>query len=505
MTGVLVATIWVGLVNQLRVEWAINPQYSYGWGVPILAAYLLLKRWPDRPEPTTPGLPAAITLMASLAFFALLPVRLFQEANPDWRFVSWTYAIVVLALTFLGIYFTGGRGWLNHFFAPIAFLILAVPWPTGLENWLVQSLTHSVATIAVEILNWMGIIAHQRGNLIQLPSGIVGINEACSGVRSFQSTLMISVFLGELYRFSAPRRVTLFVAGAAIAFSFNVARAFFLTLHCVRHGTQAASALHDPAGYLVFGASFASLLGACLLLKRGQLPPAATAAGPAHTAAPRSFPRSFLIAVGAWLAVVELSTELWYRFHERSTTSVVKWEIQWPKNAQQFRFTPLSEDVQRILRYSAGTSANWHQSDGSEWLLYFFRWEPGRAAAQLAKNHSPEICLPSAGLKLVKDLGVQTLSVQNVELPFRSYQFERLGQPLHVFFCIWEDRRRNEDLSGEENFSVTSRVRAVLAGRRHLGQQVLEVAVTGFASPDEARHHLQQSLQQLIAVSRTGS
>src|ERR1044071_7546617 len=78
------AALWLGLINQLRTEWSINPQYSYGWGVPFLALYLFLQRWKARPDPAPPGpLRVHATSAGILAFF-LLPIRLVQEANPDW-------------------------------------------------------------------------------------------------------------------------------------------------------------------------------------------------------------------------------------------------------------------------------------------------------------------------------------------------------------------------------------------------------------------------------------
>ena len=32
------------LVDDLRVEWTVNPQYSYGWAVPFLCVYLVYAR-----------------------------------------------------------------------------------------------------------------------------------------------------------------------------------------------------------------------------------------------------------------------------------------------------------------------------------------------------------------------------------------------------------------------------------------------------------------------------
>jgi hypothetical protein len=54
----------------------------------------------------------------------------------------------------------------------------------------------------VEVLGWLGIPAMAHGNVIEVATGMVGIDEACSGIRSFQSSLMISLFFGEFYALS---------------------------------------------------------------------------------------------------------------------------------------------------------------------------------------------------------------------------------------------------------------------------------------------------------------
>jgi len=40
--------LWFVLINQLRVLWALEPQYSYGWAVPFLCAYLVYLAWERR-------------------------------------------------------------------------------------------------------------------------------------------------------------------------------------------------------------------------------------------------------------------------------------------------------------------------------------------------------------------------------------------------------------------------------------------------------------------------
>src|SRR6266436_6446705 len=43
------AFLWFTLINHLRIEWSVNPQYGYGWAVPFLCGYLIWKgfRKPD--------------------------------------------------------------------------------------------------------------------------------------------------------------------------------------------------------------------------------------------------------------------------------------------------------------------------------------------------------------------------------------------------------------------------------------------------------------------------
>jgi exosortase len=500
--------LWALLIQQLQLEWNLNPQYSYGLGMPLLAAYLAYRRWGTRPEPAPPAqLGSAIPWLVVLALL-WLPIRLFQEANPDWRPVSWALGFNVAALTLLGLWSIGGRPWLRHFAFPVLFMLLAVPWPTEVEKGLIQTLMRVVAAITVELLAWFGIPARPQGNLIELATGVVGINEACSGVRSFQSTLMIALFLGEMNRLNAARRLVLLASGIATAFLFNVIRTFFLTWQCAQHGTQAANAWHDPAGYVVFGASFVCLLGIAWLLKRRGNADAnaendgskSYSPGSTWVGAARPVPVMIVAALGAWLLLAEAGTLAWYRLHEARVQPQPGWTVAWPQQASGYRALPISQEVQRILRHSRGDSALWQPAPGREWQAFFFRWDPGRAAASLARNHTPDICLPASGLKLVRELAPTVVPANGVSIPFRTFLFESRGGPLHVFYCVWEDRPAGNlaDASRSAGLDRTERTRAVLEGRRNRGQQVLEIAIRGPLTPEQAQQELAAGLQQIV-------
>jgi hypothetical protein len=115
--------------------------------------------------------------------------------------------------------------------------------------------------------------------------------------------------------------------------------------------------------------------------------------------------------------------------------------------------------------------------------------------------HSPEICLPAGGLRLVSVLGARPFRWAGQTLPFRVYVFESRGRPLLVFYCLWEERPRAKDpLAGEDWLSRRSRWRAVLTGQRHLGQQVIEVAIAGAKDAPQAQRELYAFLRSALRL-----
>src|SRR5260370_22381710 len=82
---VVFVLFWFELINQLRPEWWLNPQYNYGLIVPVLALYLFWKRWRNRPSPEPPAWTALAIVVIIFAAALFLPIRFIAEANPDWR------------------------------------------------------------------------------------------------------------------------------------------------------------------------------------------------------------------------------------------------------------------------------------------------------------------------------------------------------------------------------------------------------------------------------------
>src|ERR1041385_1914261 len=93
----VITLIWLELISRVRLEWGINPQYGYGWTVPFLSAFLFWRRWHSAPAATRPSAKLLAIVVIVVAALFLPPIRLIEEANPDWRMMSWAMAISVVA------------------------------------------------------------------------------------------------------------------------------------------------------------------------------------------------------------------------------------------------------------------------------------------------------------------------------------------------------------------------------------------------------------------------
>ncbi len=511
--------LWFILIDHLRVEWTLNPQYSYGAVVPFLCLYLLWRRSRGAEGGGRREIPVSIVyVLVALCALFYAPTRLIQLANPDWRLVSWMLAIEVIGFTLLMIYFAYGSRVLARFAFPICYFLVAVPWPTLIEAPLIQGLTRLDTKAAVELLGCFGIPAMQHGNVIEVAAGMVGIDEACSGIRSFQATLMISLFLGELYRLGFGRRLLFVLGGFLMAFGFNVVRTFLLTWVAASRGMTAIASWHDPAGVTILVACFICLWFVAVWMGRGERAEdggrkteetAESRKQKAESKNDQSYfsvsafqlsalknVRSLSIALLAWFVLIEAGVVWWYRSHEARVQLAAQWTIVWPVDNPTFKELPLPKVARQILRYDEGRSAAW-QEGNLAWQAAFLRSKPGRTAVHLAQNHTPDVCLSAAGHTLKSISAQEWFDVNGLRMPFSFNEVTDVPRPVFVFYCLWNDRANAQ---GFETMLLTygNRLAPVLAGLRNPGQRSLEIAVAGLDSPDQARAELRRELQKLV-------
>jgi len=475
----------------LHGQWVPDGAYAYGWIVPFLAAFLFKLRWDDRPPPSLP--------LSGMAFLAItcalltLPARWLQEAAPERSICAWTYALAGGGITLSLIGMTGGAAWLRWFAFPVLFLLTAVPWPHTMEVLVSNFLMHGTAGITVEILCLAGVPAAQVGNLVHVETGVIDIDEACSGIRSLQAMVMFALFLGEMFRLVPARRLTLLVLGIAATLGANIIRTAVLSYLGFTLGMGMVDRFHDLAGLAVLIASLSTTIFAAYLLR-----PETIAILPAP-AVPLSAPLSLRLcaALLAWFVLQEVAVEGWYRWREPQWPGW-SWSIQWPEQARNFHRFAIPERSRRLLLCDDSQAARWTESDGSDWSVYWIRWNPGNPQAEVAKVHRPDVCLNSEGALMDRDLGVHRVRVGSLEIPFHCYTFRMGEKTLFVFYCLYEERPHPPGPISIPQFEDTDMFQRAWEGRRHIGQQSLEVAVTGSLSQLAAQESFRMRLTQMM-------
>jgi exosortase/archaeosortase family protein len=390
-----------------------------------------------------------------------------------------------------------------------------------------------------------------EGNLIRVSTGLVGINEACSGIRSLQTSIMIGLLFGELKRLSGLRRLGLVITAVAVALFANFVRAVFLVRIAATENPSAVGRWHDIVGYSIIALVFLATLALAYLLGRKKAPVVAgvspAAKGLQPTRLPLQFPVSYLAAALCSLLLAELGTAAWYRLHERNLVSSMRWNVKWPEQAPNFRKLKIDNEIRAVLRFDEGDAAAWTLTspDTAETAhtalatatpvdrsaankigcsLFVFRWNPGKNSALLANLHRPDVCLPASGWKQTADHGVRSYPVSDsTELTFRHFEFQRgfddlPRQTAHAFYCLSEDRAagtsappRDADLPGmsgnRSEWTRAERLRAVLEGRRHLGQQVIEAIFFSSEpfSSTGAESHLGDLVRDVIVLGDAGN
>ena len=490
--------MWFALFYRLAFVWETDDQYSHGWMVPFFAAWIFARRWSTRPDPVPPSRiwPAAIAL--AVLWLPAAAANLVLEASPSWRPMMWLFAGAVFAASLLLARVAGGGPWLRHFAFPFFFALAAVPWPYDTEKWLTLELSMLGARISGMLLNLGGILAQVQGNNIEIEAGVLGVEDACSGVRSFQSSLMVALLFGEWFGFRAGWRVFLAVAGIVAAYLLNIARMLLLCLAAHRGGVGVIDQWHDPAGFAILLISMVFLWALSLALQR--LPGATRALPPAPVPAPAPRRGIVPLAVAALCAValLFLSCESWYRWRESLRGPADTWTLApvAPGAVEE----PLAEVFAQTLGYDSGILRRWTRPGGRSVELIYMRWLPGKKSE--GEPHSPDWCQGASGRTITGKSPVRFADFGRIVLPYQIYSI-RDGRRVFYLLFVFDNGFRDAGVlsSGLMRTDVSYRMQkflAVLEGNRHKGMASLQIALLGETDPVVAERELLAVLQELV-------
>lgn len=207
---VLLVSWHTTVLHLVEIVWTVDV-FSHGLMVPFVSAALV---W-SRREILTLVKPVFSLLGVGVIFCAcivwllgqLIDIALFSH-------VGLVTAINGLVMAIFGIQFY------RAIFFPMLFLYLAVPF--GYE--LVGPLQTMTANLVIGVLDLIGADYAADGVLIELPSGLYEVAEACAGVKFLFTSLVTGILLAHLVFNSWRRRVFILLFSAMLPIAANALR-----------------------------------------------------------------------------------------------------------------------------------------------------------------------------------------------------------------------------------------------------------------------------------------
>ena len=284
--------------------WKLRDEYAFGYIVPLFVAYILFERWPmlakglivsggeDKAKGNRKavmplldnGLQVISILMVLGGLFSFLLGVLYRAMEGQnlisSNFLAFGYANILLGGAYL---YCGKRsdGEPVHlperwhlamlFLFPAVIWMLSVPMFNAVHKTISTFLMNKVAIVVYHTFDILGYAVVREGSVLKLPLGDVGVEDACSGIRSLTACLFAGSFLGSVYFAQFWKK--LFLVGTAMLFAFinNIFRSLFLTAwaygngpdglndHVVLFGVDLGN-IHDFTGWVVLGLTVLCLL-----------------------------------------------------------------------------------------------------------------------------------------------------------------------------------------------------------------------------------------------------
>jgi exosortase len=173
--------------------------------------------------------------------------------------ISFVVLLVALTWTFWG------TARLRSLAFSFLLLATAVPLPVIVYNALAAPLQLLASDMATNLAQALGVTVYRDGNIINLATISLGVEEACSGLNSLSALMVGGLLLGYLQCTRFRTRALLFALTIPLSIAVNILRVTGTAVIADYHEEFALGFYHSFSGWLVFVAGF----GVLYLLAKG--------------------------------------------------------------------------------------------------------------------------------------------------------------------------------------------------------------------------------------------
>jgi exosortase len=256
---VLILAVYLPVLIDLVVDWYQDDNYSHGFLILPIAAWLIWRKRNELAETPTKMNNFGL-LMAIGSLFLLIAGT--AGAEYFTARVSFVGLLFSLCLYFFGWQFTR-KIWFAFFF-----MLFMIPIPYVIYYAATFPMQLLASKVAGVVLNAIGLPLIRQGNILHIPNYTLEVAEACSGIRSLFSLLALGALFAYFTQDNKFKAVFLFLATVPIAIAGNVFRVTVTALGAHTVSIKfAEGTLHEISGLIVFVFSLILLFALGAILK----------------------------------------------------------------------------------------------------------------------------------------------------------------------------------------------------------------------------------------------
>ncbi len=494
------------ILHILAAIYSVEPDYSHGFMVPLVSAYAAWQISQDNPRDKLTGLPHLALGLICLAMGILMIIMgmWYQIALlPEGMGVGFLGAVGIGAMVIGCTAIGGGLRAIKSYSFPLVYLIFAIPFPQSLTQPFTLWLRELVSAIGERMIRLIGLTVYREGNVLHLANSTLGVEDACSGIRSFWMLLAGAVALGWLLQLPWKRSLFLWLCTLPISIAMNSLRVVFTAVMVVRVSPEFASGWrHELSGWCTFiGGLVVLILLANLISPDQQLsgkginkPTRDLGSGAGIFSPPVKIHRFALCCIPLLGSGIFANQMILGHYHPNEDTHIIERRSlsEFPERLGKFQkvadsyISPGQLEMLNPTEYLIRTFAR----DGHLVELRLLFWDAllfaddWRGQGYVA-GHNPEKCFPSWGYRKVEEFRLQSspLGPRTV-----MSLFEKEGKKSLVLFCY--KSRFSKDLGDAIGDKLTTLLTSWNNPVINRGSQYLiTIIVDGNQDLETAKHH----------------
>ena len=263
--------LFAPVVSRLTHIWNNNGDYSHGFFVIPIAIFMV---WQKRQYISTLPLNSS---WVGLPFF-IIGVLIYYICFITSFHTLMNLSIILIILALL--LFTAGWRITVAIFFPVLFLLFMFPIPSAYYILITNPLKLMITNISATLIGLTGIPVFQDGNLLFFADTQLEVAEACSGIRSLYSYLMIGCLFALLSQ-DISQKIILIFSTLPLAIFVNIVRVTGTGILANYYGSKVAQGFfHEFTGFALFALGLVLLFVEFYLFeslkKRKQFPTSKT-------------------------------------------------------------------------------------------------------------------------------------------------------------------------------------------------------------------------------------